>query len=265
MILVLGIVGIYKYFKMSGNYFAALKAKNEELSGFIAEKDKFFSIIAHDLRSPITSFMGLTGLMAEDAKTLPPERLEKMARLLNNSATSLYGLLDNLLDWASMQRGMFSYNPVTFNLATQVMECLQLTRDSAHSKNIEMEITIPDYLEVFADKRMFETVLRNLVLNAVKFTQKGGNVDVSARKREGDLIEIRVRDTGIGMKKELVDQLFKISGQTGRPGTDGEPSTGLGLIICKDFVEQHNGQIWVESEEGKGSTFIFTIPKDSAV
>jgi signal transduction histidine kinase len=179
---------------------------------------------------------------------------------MRKSATNLYSLLENLLEWSMMQRGVIAYNPVSIPLALKIKESIELIAGSVKKKEIEINYEIPDDLSAFADVRMVESLIRNLISNAVKFTPKKGKITVSANKTEGNFIKISVRDTGIGMKKELMSNLFRLDEQTGRKGTEGEPSTGLGLIICKDFVEKHGGKIWVESEEGKGSSFYFTMP-----
>jgi len=237
-----------------------LYQQSKELHELNATKDKFFSIIAHDLRSPFSSFLGLTRMMADDIKTLSPVMIEEIVVLLNQSATNLFNLLENLLEWARMQRGITTLNPESFKLAVKVSDCLELVSDSARNKDIHIITIIPGNLEVCADVRMFETVMRNLVFNAVKFTPRGGNITVSARSTDDNFVEITILDTGIGIQMDLVSKLFHLEEQTGRNGTEGEPSTGLGLIICKDFIEKHNGRIWVESEEGKGSAFSFILP-----
>ena len=237
-----------------------LYQQSKELQELNATKDKFFSIIAHDLRSPFVGLLGLSQIMAEDAKTMTSETVEELSGMLYKSATTLFRLLENLLEWARMQQGVISFNPERFLLIAKVLECLELVRDSSRNKDIETVANVPSDLEVFADVRMFETVIRNLVSNAVKFTPTGGKVIVSARMSEGNSVEINVRDSGIGMAKELMSDLFKINVKTGRDGTGGEPSTGLGLIICKDFIEKHGGKIWVESEPEQGSVFNFTMP-----
>ena len=138
-----------------------------------------------------------------------------------------------------------------------------LVKDAADNKEIVISYAVPGDLEVFTDGNMLGGILRNLVTNAVKFTSKGGTVLISARSIPGNLVEISVRDTGIGMSKGLIDDLFRLDANTGRKGTDGEPSTGLGLMICKDFIEKNGGELFIESEEGKGSDFKFTVPMNS--
>jgi PAS domain S-box-containing protein len=239
---------------------AEIKLKNEELYTANSEKDKFFSIIAHDMRSPFNAFLGFTRIMVEELNTMSLEEIRNIVVSMRKSATNLYSLLENLLEWSMMQRGVIAYNPVSIPLALKIKESIELIAGSVKKKEIEINYEIPDDLSAFADVRMVESLIRNLISNAVKFTPKKGKITVSANKTEGNFIKISVRDTGIGMKKELMSNLFRLDEQTGRKGTEGEPSTGLGLIICKDFVEKHGGKIWVESEEGKGSSFYFTMP-----
>jgi signal transduction histidine kinase len=183
--------------------------------------------------------------------------------MLNKSANSLFKLLENLLDWARMQQGIITFDPEPFSVSDKINGCQEVATDSARNKEIRIIADIPENLQGYADIRMFETVVRNLVSNAVKFTGKGGTVSISAREPEPGFLEVTISDSGIGMKKEMVDNLFNINIKTGRAGTEGETSTGLGLIICKDFIEKHGGEVFVDSEEGKGSTFRFRLPQKS--
>ncbi|MEI7501359.1 MAG: response regulator, partial [Bacteroidota bacterium] len=208
-----------------------LQQQSKKLQELNATKDKFFSILAHDLRNPFIGFLGLTKMMAEEIKNLSPAEIEDMVGMLNKSAVDLFSLLENLLEWAKMQRGITNFNPKSFSLLCKVSGCMELAADAARTKEIITVTNIPDNLEVYADVRMFETVIRNLICNAVKFTPKKGKITVSASKIEENFIEIAVRDSGIGMHKELMSKLFKLDEPTGRKGTEGEPSSGLGLII----------------------------------
>ena len=169
--------------------------------------------------------------------------------------------MENLLEWSRLRRGGTDFIPVKFNLKKKIEECIAVLAESARKKGIEILINISDELVVLADSHMFETVIRNLISNAIKFTNKGGKVSVTAGNNNDHIMEIKISDSGIGMAPELRDKLFKLNEKTNRPGTDGELSTGLGLLLCKDFIEKHNGKLWVESELGKGSTFSFTIGK----
>lgn len=236
-----------------------IKLFNAELIKLNSEKDKFFSIIAHDLRSPFNAFLGFTRMMVEDLPSMRLDEIQKIALTMRNSATNLYRLLENLLEWSLLKREITTVNPETFLLKLKITEYLAVILEAAHKKNIELSINVPEDLRVFADNHLMATVFRNLASNAVKFTPKGGEVTINATQKPDNSVEISIKDTGIGMNKKLIDKLFRINEQVNRKGTDGEPSTGLGLILCKDFVEKQGGKIWVESEEGKGSIFYFTL------
>jgi len=239
---------------------AEINSKNQELFKLITEKDKFFSIIAHDLRSPFNALLGFTRMMAEDLPSLSQDEIQKIANTMRASASNLHSLLENLLEWSQLQRGLIPYNPVSFLLMPKIKESIPSVFESANKKGIEVSLDITEDLVVFADGNMLGSTIRNIASNAVKFTSKGGKVIISAKTFAGKSVEISIKDTGIGMSKEILDKLFRLDGNTNRKGTDGEPSTGLGLIICKEFVEKNRGEIWVESEEGKGSMFNFTLP-----
>jgi PAS domain S-box-containing protein len=236
------------------------RKKNEELQKINAEKDKFFSIIAHDLRSPFTAFLGFTQLMVQDLPSLRLDNIQEIALLMRDSATNLHRLLENLLQWSRLQRGMIAFNPKKFQLQPKIKSCLQSVMEIANKKGVEINFSIPDDVTVFADYNMFESVISNLTSNAVKFTNKGGKVLISARNTAEKNVEISIKDTGIGLSREILGKLFHLDEYVSRPGTEGEPSTGLGLILCKDFIDRHNGKIWAESLEGMGSTFYFTLP-----
>ncbi len=237
----------------------------QQLQDLNAEKDKFFSIIAHDLRNPFNVFLGFTEIMVEELSTLSPDELKNIALNMRKSAVNIYRLLENLLEWSMLQRGVTNFNTGTILLKPTVMDCTALIIEPANRKNIELCYDIPGETEVEADVHMLETVVRNLVSNAVKFTKPGGKVTISVESQPGSSVKISIRDTGIGMSRQLMDNLFRLDVQTNRRGTGGEPSTGLGLILCKDFIEKHGGELSVESEEGKGTVFSFTIPGKSAV
>ena len=225
-----------------------------------AEKDKFFSVIAHDLRGPFSSFLGLTTLMNENLTGMTLDEIQVMVELMKKSATNLNNLLANMLEWSRMQRGLTPFSPATIMLGTEIAEIIEQVQETAHKKNITISIDIPADLMVFADLNMFMSTVRNLYGNAVKFTPGGGRVMVTAKAVSGDWVEISIKDNGIGMSKTLLEDLFRFDGNSSRKGTDDEPSTGLGLIICKDFIEKHGGILSVESQEGQGSIFRFTLP-----
>ncbi len=237
-----------------------IKLKNDELQKINAEKDKFFSIIAHDLRGPFSGFMGLTDLLAEGCANMTSDEIQKIGELLRGSASNLFGLLENLLSWSRMQRGIMPFEPVSQVLKSKVEEGMALVIEGALKKEITIGYDISDELIAFADSNMLLAIIRNLAFNAVKFTPRGGNITISAKERANHLVEISVKDTGIGMDQFKIDNLFRLDINSSRKGTEGEISTGLGLILCKDFVEKHGGKLWVESIENIGSTFYFTLP-----
>jgi signal transduction histidine kinase len=178
---------------------------------------------------------------------------------MKTSASSIYGLLENLLEWSRLKRGVMEFMPEKLNLRDKITHSIEVVSESAHRKGIEIDISVADDLQVLADNHMFEAMIRNLVSNAVKFTHSGGKISVSAQPDQNNCVEIKISDSGIGMKPELKDRLFLLNEKTSRKGTDGEPSSGLGLLLCKEFIDKNGGKIWVESEEGKGSTFFITF------
>ncbi|MFZ4591226.1 MAG: PAS domain S-box protein [Ignavibacteria bacterium] len=237
-----------------------IKQKNKELLELNSEKDMFFSIIAHDLRGPFNGFLGLTDVFVSELTTMSIEEIQKLAVMMKESANNLYRFLENLLEWSQMNRGLTIVNPNELSIHNIIHDNIRLIKDQATIKEIEISTDVPEGMTVFADKYMLETVLRNLLSNAVKYTKKGGSIAVSARNTTDKLIEVSVTDTGIGMNKEMIHDLFRIDAKTSRKGTDGESSTGLGLLICREFIEKNEGILTVDSKEGKGSTFRVSLP-----
>lgn len=237
-----------------------IKLKNEELLLINSEKDKFFSIIAHDLRSPFNAFIGLTQIMAEELSTLSMNEIQVYAESMKNSASNLYRLLENLLNWSKIQQGLIPFNAEILRLLPIVEESMLMLLEAAKNKNIEISLNIPNDIKVSADENMLNAIIRNLVSNAIKFTPKGGKINLSASENGENYVEITIKDTGIGMTDDMIENLFKLDVNTNRPGTDGEASTGLGLILCKEFIEKHKGKLWVKCNGDKGCTFWFTIP-----
>jgi|WetSurMetagenome_2_1015567.scaffolds.fasta_scaffold03507_2 PAS domain S-box-containing protein len=233
--------------------------KNKQLQVINAEKDKFFSIMAHDLRGPLSAFVGATQIINEEIETMSMEEIREITGSMKTSATNIYSLLENLLEWSRLRRGGMDFFPEKLNLKTKIEECIDVLSESGRKKDIEIVVSVPQEIEVFADNHMLDSVIRNLVSNAIKFTSAGGKVTVTTSTREDHLVEVKIADSGIGMTAELRNKLFQINEKTSRPGTAGESSTGLGLLLCKEFIEKHGGRIWVDSEIGKGSTFFFTI------
>jgi len=237
----------------------ALLKSESHLRELNATKDKFFSIIAHDLKNPFNSILGFSDILKSIAKDLNIATVEYYAGVINASAHQTYQLLENLLSWARMQRGMISFVPRSIHLNHIVDEEFETVRNNATQKKIRLIKNVPQNLIIVADDVMLSNILRNLLSNAIKFTRKNGIIIISAQVHD-DVVEISVTDNGLGMKPEAVEKLFKIETNFTMRGTEKERGTGLGLLICKEFIEKHGGKIRVESEEGTGSTFSFTIP-----
>ncbi len=237
-----------------------LKESEESLKILNASKDKFFSIIAHDLRSPLNSFLGLTQIMAEELPDLTMSQVQEIAVQMSKSARNLNRLIENLLQWSQIQKGAISFTPAFFELKPLVDECIEMMQENAKIKGIDIYVNIPDKLEVYVDSNIIKSVVRNLVSNSLKFTSDGGKVTLFTTADKYRNVTFSIRDNGIGMNKTMIDSLFMIDTHNNRKGTKDEPSTGLGLLLCREFVEMHGGRIWAESKEGEGSTFNFTIP-----
>ncbi|MCX6256442.1 MAG: PAS domain-containing sensor histidine kinase [Bacteroidia bacterium] len=235
-----------------------LEEKNASLKELNATKDKFFKIIAHDMKNPFISLLGASELLYENIHKYDINMIVKLTKLLNDSAKSGYDMLLNLLEWAKSQAGSMIFQPEIINLKELIYKDLSNLIDSASGKKINLNINIADNMQVYADKNMLNTILRNLINNALKFTPKGGEVNVNTKNENGSVIII-IKDTGIGIEKSDFDKLFRADIKFSRPGTDYEGGTGLGLLLCKELVEIHNGKIWLESETEKGSTFYFSL------
>src|SRR5665648_246096 len=233
--------------------------KTTELNELNISKDRFLSIIAHDLKSPFNSIIGFSELLQEEIKSGESATIEEYAGLIRTSAIQTMRLLENLLEWANSQRGKIVFKPVPINLSELFKEEFGLLNDMARNKNIEIKCTFPENLMIVADKNMIRTILRNLISNAIKYTHKNGTVELMALISQNE-VEISVSDNGIGMTKETMAKLFRIDANHSTYGTENEKGTGLGLILCKEFVEKHHGKIWVESIVGVGSKFKFTLP-----
>jgi signal transduction histidine kinase len=236
-----------------------ISLQNQELVTSNAEKDKLFSIIAHDLKSPFQSFLGFSELLKEDVHSFEAAELEQLAATMNKSANRTMNLLNELLEWARFKQDRIEFSPEPVNLSQVTSEILYILEGSATAKNIRLIQQIPENLNLKADKHMLKTVLRNLVGNAIKFTHSTGQVEVIAQA-DHKQVKIVVKDNGIGLQHEQLARLFNLGETPVRKGTANESGTGLGLILCKEFIEKHNGTIWVESEVEKGSNFIFSIP-----
>ena len=233
--------------------------QNEDLQMVNAEKTKFFSIIGHDLKSPFNAIMGFSELLMEDIRENNLEDIEKYAGFILQASHKSMDLLTNLMIWTRSQTGRLEFNPEPIDLADLADKNMMLLSEPANNKSIELHNQIAEGFSVVADREMLGLVLRNLVSNAVKFTRTGGVVTIDAKNENGKTI-IAVKDNGIGMSRKLISDLFSLNADTGRRGTNDEESTGLGLILCKEFVEKHGGAIAAESIEGTGSTFAVTLP-----
>ncbi len=238
---------------------------NNKLLKLNSEKDKFFSIIAHDLKSPFNGIIGLTDMIAEDYAAISKVELAKLNKEIHFSAKNLYKLLLNLLEWSQMQNGMMTYLTVKINLEEAVLQNINLQKQNAEQKGIKINNYVEPRINICADENMLNSILRNIISNSVKFSVSGGLVEVRAREIDDSWVEIAISDSGIGISETLVKKLFRIEEKVGRKGTNGEHSTGLGLLLCKEFVERHGGKIWVESQVDKGTTFYFTLPNNGSI
>jgi len=234
----------------------------KELGDLNATKDKFFSIIAHDLRSPFNGLIGASDLLIQSFEGLEKEIIIDLIRSMNIASRNAFNLLNNLLEWSRSQTGRIEWDPNITDISIIIRENRLLLKHNAEEKNISLVSEIQDNTFVYADEYMINTVIRNLITNALKYSRNGEEVRISS-KDTGDFLEISVSDKGIGIKPENIGKLFRIDIHHTTKGTANEQGTGLGLILCKEFVEKHNGKIWVESELGKGATFRFTLPKSN--
>ena len=236
-----------------------LRESESQLKKNITTKDKLFSIIAHDLKTPFHSILGFSELLIENMNR-PEDADNKMILThIHSAAKSTFTLLDNLLNWSKTQTGHFNIHLEKIRFSSLVHEIFELLNSSAESKNIMLNFLEPEEIIIHADENMIKTVMRNLISNAIKFTQANGKISIYAFQNDG-FIEISVSDNGIGMDKQSQNKLFKLETNESTFGTENEKGSGLGLILCKEFVEKHGGKIWVESESGKGSSFKFTLP-----
>ena len=215
--------------------------------------------MAHDIKNPLAGLVTITEILHKDFRQLPDAEKEEIFETINGSAKQLYNLLENLLHWSRSQTGKIPLNLVELAISSLVDSNIELLKVNAEEKNIMIINMIKPELKLKADKDMISLVFRNLLSNAVKFTPDGGKVIVSAEQKN-DNIEFVVEDNGLGISKEDANKLFRIDTQYSNPGTRKEAGTGLGLILCKEFIQKHKGAIGVESEQGKGSKFIFTLP-----
>ena len=228
-----------------------------------ATKDKFFQIIAHDLKNPFTTILGFSELLLIKHDVISPEKQQKYLHSISTTAKSAYSLLENLLLWARAQDGTLSFNPVEVNLHVLLNDVIVLLKPAATKKNVQIIAHIPENILLTADEMMLSTIARNLIVNAIKFTLPEGTIYVEYHcVEEGH--QVSIIDNGIGIDQEVAAKLFRVEEHHSTPGTENESGTGLGLVLCKEFVDKHDGKIWAESTPGKGSIFSFLIPFHSA-
>jgi len=274
IVLVLGIFGIKMYYRKSNRLYSVIKKKNIELeineeailltnkylSELNAKKDKLFSIIAHDLRSPFSSIAGLSKILIDEKRDIDKKKEVQILRGIHDTIEKSYSLLENLLLWARAEMKKNTFKLEKLNIQKVAEENIQLHGISALNKFIDIKNNISKELIINADKNMLNTVLRNLISNAIKFSNTNGEIEISAYNKNESCI-LSVKDNGVGMTKQQLDSLFNIAEVETTPGTYNETGSGLGLILCKEFVEKHHGKIWVESEVNTGSQFSFSIPE----
>ena len=236
-----------------------LKESEKRLSKANATKDKFFSIIAHDLRHPFSHLLGFSEMNLEYIENKQYDKIAETGRIIRESAEEGYILLNNLLEWSQSEQGTVDFKPARQNLSERVRKVTSLLANIASQKEVSIIQDFKQDLTFYADANMFETILRNLVSNAIKYTNNGGTVKIAAEKQK-DQLNVQISDTGIGIQPQNLNKLFKLEDNFTTNGTEGERGTGLGLILCKEFVKKHGGEIGVDSKPGEGTTIWFTIP-----
>ncbi|HEY3369674.1 MAG TPA: ATP-binding protein [Prolixibacteraceae bacterium] len=236
-----------------------IELSEQELRLLNAAKNKFFSIIAHDLKNPFHTVMGYAYLLSKDYNLFKEKERREFANDIYHSANNILRLLENLLEWSKSQTGRLNFTPIETEFGRILENSVSVLRPLAETKKIQLNFNCKDDLKVFADPLMIETVLRNLINNAIKFTPDNGSIGIAVEQIENK-VRINVSDTGVGISEEDLQNLFHLDSKVKRKGTNNEDGSGLGLILCKEFVSKNNGNIWVESIQGKGSSFNFTVP-----
>jgi signal transduction histidine kinase len=263
VIIVVLIFNLYKVKQRANNELQEVNEKvrqqNLQLQELNATKDKFFSIIGHDLKGPLNSLTSFSGLLMNHTDRLSKEEIQMLAKDFDKSLKNLLTLLNNLLEWSRSQTGNIEFNPETFDITSLLKENKELLGAQAQNKKISVLEELNGGMFVKAHRQSLNTVVRNLISNAIKFTPDGGLIKLSLKQTNGH-VQVSIADTGVGMDAEVLGKLFRLDAKHTTKGTANEKGTGLGLILCKDFVEKNGGKLWVESEEGKGSLFCFTVP-----
>jgi len=253
------IIGVSRDIELRKKTETQIQQKNIKLEELNATKDKFFSIIAHDLKSPFNAIVGFSDLLYLRIDAYPKEKIKTFAKAINDSAKQTFKLLENLLEWSQLQKGKIKLNLKYYNLKSVVDEIILLHNEMAMKKMIAIRVNLALNIFVHCDLEITKTVLRNLVSNAIKFTNNEGSITIDVKKIDS-FIEVQISDTGVGIPTEKIPFLFTIEQDISTSGTANEKGTGLGLLLCKELIEKQGGEIWVESTVGKGSAFYFTIP-----
>jgi signal transduction histidine kinase len=236
-----------------------IKKRILELEKAVTMKDMLFSVIAHDLKCPFNAILGFSQLLKDNVRKNKIEDTEEHINIIHKQAQKTFDLLNHLLTWAQTQIGQTNFNPIKFDFSQSCKEVIDVLEEYAHEKNITIRCNLPDKFEIYGDKDMIETIVRNLISNAIKFTEKDGTIEIYSRLQDV-FIEIIIADNGIGISENDKQKLFNYDYNNSQLGTDQEKGTGLGLIICKEFIKKHGGKIWIEDNPEKGSEFKFTLP-----
>jgi PAS domain S-box-containing protein len=236
--------------------------QTSQLKNLNSDKDRFISILAHDLKSPFNTLLGYSALLAKNIRRYDLDKIENQAKCIHQSAVHIYNLLEDILLWAIVQSGKMPYEPQMLDFSELCEDIFEILNENAISKNIKINHFSAENVKIYGDIRMLRTVLRNLLSNAIKFTNSGGQIDIYAEKEKSGVL-IMVSDNGIGIEPNVLSKLFDISQIYTSTGTAKETGTGFGLLLCKEFIEKHGGKIWVESKVGKGTEFKFILPLGS--
>ena len=236
----------------------------EEYAGRMKElnatKDKIFSIIAHDLKNPFQAILGISTILKDDLDSLSKERKDGFLISLHDTAKRANSLLENLLQWSRSQRGKLQYEPVPLNLKDMIEHSLQLLGTNADSKKIKISVNVNEACSVKADCNMMDTIIRNLLGNAIKFTFENGMIEFLA-KENGEMVVVQVKDNGMGIPEDVQKKIFELGSVQSTNGTNQEKGSGLGLVLCREFIEKQGGKLWLESKPGEGTSFYFSVPK----
>jgi PAS domain S-box-containing protein len=241
-----------------------LRLRNAELLRLNSDKDRFMSILAHDLKSPFNAILGLLELLLSDIREYDIDEIEEQLTMVKRSAHSAFNLLEDILLWARSHLGKIPFQPTDVHFMTCTGEMVDLMRSCAVKKDISIRIEEPEDIILRADMGMLKTIIRNLLSNAIKFTPSGGQITIKANRNHENVV-VSVCDNGVGISDETMSKLFNITKVYSSPGTAGETGTGLGLLLCKEFVDMHHGTIWVDSELGKGSSFSISLPLQAGI